>query len=75
MIKKIIIGILKKLGFVIKVTRLSVTEKYKINSDKQGLNLYDTPTGKFYLPSSLRNDIVANTIKTGHVFDAEIIEV
>ena len=75
MIKKLLIGIFKKLGFEVKVNKLAITEKYKIRSDKEGLNLYDTPTGKFYLPSDLKTDHVANTIKKGLCFDEEIIEV
>jgi FkbM family methyltransferase len=75
MIKKLLISWLRKLGFIIKVTKLGTTEKYKINSDKEALSLYDTPTGKFYLPSFIKDDHVANTIKKGLCFDEEIIEV
>lgn len=50
------------------------SEKYKIDSDIERLNLYDTPTGKYYLPSFLKKDIVANSIKRGVQYDTEIIE-
>jgi len=73
MIKKSVIKILGKLGIVIKITRL-VSEKYKIESGKDGLNLYSTPTGKYFLPSFVKFDYVANTIKEGVCFDQEIID-
>ena len=75
MVKKLIINFFKKLGFSVKITKLRVTEKYRINSDKDGLNLYDTPTGKYYLPANLKYDDVSNTIKKGHYFDEAIINV
>jgi FkbM family methyltransferase len=74
-IKRKLIAIFRKLGFNIKITRTGVTKKYKINSDKEGLSLYDTPTGKFYLPIFLEDDDVANAIKKGLCFDEEIVEV
>jgi FkbM family methyltransferase len=75
MIRNLLIAIFKKLGFAVKFTRLGGTRKYKINSDKEGLSLYDTPTGKFYLPLYLKDDHVANTIKKGLCFEEEIVEV
>jgi len=74
MIKKILIKILGKFGIAIKVTRL-ISEKYKIESGKDGLNLYATPTGKYFLPSFVKSDFVANAIKEGVCFDQEIIDV
>ena len=72
--KKFLISIFEKLGFAVKFTAL-VSEKYKIPSTLEGLNLYDTPTGKYYLPSFLKYDYVANSIKQGISFDEEIIDI
>lgn len=66
--------ILNSFGYDICKTYYTGTEKFKINSNEKGLNLYDTPTGKFFLPDFLKKDIVANTIKRGLVYDNEIIE-
>ena len=49
------------------------TDKYKVKSDVVNLDLYDTPTGKYYLPSFLKKDLVANTIQRGLSYDDEII--
>lgn len=73
--RKLFISVFKKMGFAIKLTSLTTTEKYKAKSDKEGLNLYDTNTGKYYLPSFLKDDVVANTVKKGLYFDEAIIEV
>lgn len=75
MVKRAIIKFFSKLGFAVKITRL-VSEKYKINSVKNdGLSLYDTPTGKYYLPDSVKFDYVANAIKQGICFDQDIIDI
>lgn len=73
--KKLLIALFRKLGFSVKITWLTVSEKFRIKSDKKGLDLYDTPTGKYYLPSGLKTDDVANTIKKGLLFDEAIINV
>jgi len=73
--KKLLIGLFKKMGFAVKFTKIGASKKYKVSSDKEGLDLYDTPTGKFYLPQGLKADHVADTIKNGLCFDEEIIEV
>lgn len=57
------------------ITKLNTgSEKYKIASEGN-LNLYDTPTGKYYLPANLRRDVVVNEIKNGRYFEPEVIEV
>lgn len=63
------------LGFSVKVTNLKTTNRYKVNSTKPELDLFQTPTGNYYLPAALKNDVVANVIKKGLLFDEEIIEV
>ena len=75
MLKKLLVALFKKMGFNVKFTKLGVTEKFKVSSGKDGLNLYNTPSGKYYLPSWLHDDDVANAIKKGLCFDEEIITV
>lgn len=74
MLKKLIRKILNRFDYDITTMYYKGTEKYKVSTDEKVLNLYDTPTGKFYLPSFLNKDLVANTIKRGLVYDEEIIE-
>jgi FkbM family methyltransferase len=74
-VKKILIQLFRFLGFSVKVTTIPNLEKYKVHSQKSGLLLYDTPTGKYYLPGFVKKDFVANAIKQGELFDSEIIEV
>jgi len=73
--KKMLIALFKKLGFAVKFTNLNEVKKYKVNSDKNNLSLFNTPVGKYYLPSFIKDDQVANTIKKGLLFDEEIIEI
>jgi len=75
MIKKFLISVFKKLGFTVKITNLRTTEKYRAGSTDGELDLYETPTGKYYLPSAAKNDYVANAIKKGLYFDEEILDV
>jgi FkbM family methyltransferase len=73
-VKKVIRKLINGFGYdIIKFSAGS--EKYRINSDADGLNLYDTPTGKYYLPTGIKKDVVANTIKNGGYFEQEIIDV
>lgn len=74
MIKSGLIKLFDKLGFAVKITPL-VSERYRIEKEKEGLSLYDTPTGKYYVPSFVKFDYVANTIKEGVCFDQEIIDI
>jgi len=43
------------------------------NTDR--LNLYETATGKYYLPADAHQDIIANAIINGDIFDTDIYEV
>jgi FkbM family methyltransferase len=72
--KEIIRKIINKFNYDIVKVYYDGTEKYKISSTEKLLNLYDTPTGKYYLPSFLKKDLVSNTIKRGLNYDNEIIE-
>jgi FkbM family methyltransferase len=72
--KKIVNGLLNKFNYDIIKLPAHGAKKFEVNSDVPGLSLYDTPTGKFYLPSALKNDSVANAIKSGYYFEQEIID-
>jgi FkbM family methyltransferase len=73
--KNFIRKILNKYNYDIVNIYYRGSEKYRINFKEPNLNLYDTPTGKYYLPSFLKNDGVANMIKRGFYFDSKIIEI
>src|SRR5450631_4118705 len=72
--KKLIRNFLNGFNYDIVNLYLKGSEKYKVSSNVGKLNLYDTPTGKYYLPSFLKKDLVSNTIKRGLYYDEEIIE-
>jgi FkbM family methyltransferase len=72
--RKAIRNFLNKFNYDITKVYYNGSEKYKINSNEKGLNLYDTPTGKYYLPALLKKDLVANFIKRGLIYDEDIIE-
>lgn len=73
--KKLLIKLFAAFGFSVKFTNLKATNRYKASSKKPDLDLYQSPTGNYYLPAALKNDVVANAIKKGLLFDEEIIEV
>ncbi len=72
--KKLLRYIFNKFNYDIIKLNYYGTEKYKIQSGTNGLNFYDTPTGKYYLPAGARKDIVANGIKSGKYFEPEVIQ-
>lgn len=74
MMKKIIRSFLNLFNYDIVTIYFKGSEKYKVTGSFEGLNFYDTPTGKYYLPAFLKKDVVANSIKRGLIFDHEIIE-
>jgi FkbM family methyltransferase len=43
--------------------------------DDHPVEFYETDTGNYYLPCFLEDDIVANTIKKGRIFEPEVIAV
>ncbi len=74
MIKKMLRSVFNKLNYDIVKTNHG-SEKYKKQSDRKDINFYDTPTGKYYLPSQLKKDVVVNSIKNGIYFEPEVIEI
>jgi FkbM family methyltransferase len=71
--KEFIRKFLNKFNYDITKVYYNGSEKFKIKSEEKGLNLYDTPTGKYFLPSFLKKDSVANTIKRGLIYDEDIV--
>jgi FkbM family methyltransferase len=74
MIKQFIRGILNKYNYDIVKTSAHGSVQYKQKSDIKELDYFVTPTGNYYLPKHLKKDIVANTIKSGGIFEPEIIK-
>src|SRR5882724_5377196 len=75
MLKEIVRKAFNKFNYDLVKLHSTGSEKYRKNSDAGGLNFYDTPTGKYYLPAELKNDIVINSIKNGYYFEPEVIAV
>jgi FkbM family methyltransferase len=72
--KKMIRKILNRYDYDIVTLYRKGTDRYKSGKGEYNCNLYDTPTGKYLLPSFLKKDIVANTIQRGEVFDTAIVD-
>src|SRR5918993_3267244 len=49
--------------------------KYKGRSKNPQFDYYTTPIGNFHLPKDCKGDVVANSIKSGKIFDPHIIDV
>lgn len=56
------------------ISRLPAPPAEKIGTQIDGLELFETPLGKFYLPLDAPNDVVINCIKEGKVFEPEIVD-
>jgi FkbM family methyltransferase len=72
MIKEKIRNVIRSLGFDI-VRYKHVIQKKSIRTSN--LTLYDTKTGKYYLPADAKADIVANTIINNGIFEEEVVEI
>jgi len=59
--------------FGIKVARGSLLRNRTKRSNR--LKLYDTATGKYYLPADARGDHIARTIRAGAVFEEQIVAI
>jgi FkbM family methyltransferase len=75
MIRTSVRNILNKFNYDIVKLSYNGSKKYQVQSNIKGLDLYDTPTGKYYLPKGLKKDIVCNTIKNGYYFEPEVINI
>src|SRR6478752_3691960 len=64
----------KKLQSWAALAQESAATESGIEAKEQRVRLYDTPTGRYYLPTDAPRDPVINCIKTGAIFEPEIIE-
>lgn len=70
--KQILKGIANKLGF--EVTRVPRANRVVSSASSDELEYYETPLGKFYLPSNAPDDVIVNCIKSGRIFEPEVVE-
>jgi len=73
MLKKTIKRILRASGYDIIRYKAPVTEEQKSIKTKN-LSYYETITGKYYLPTDAKADVVANTIINNGIFDKEVVD-
>lgn len=59
----------------IKTSNFDYGKKFKAYSSDPKFDYYQTTNGNFYLPKNCKGDIVANSIKTGKLFDQAIYDV
>ncbi len=73
MIRKIVRSFLHRFNYEIIKADWKDPDKFKIPSDIENTDLFDTPKGKYYLPGFLKADTVASVIRRGELFDENII--
>jgi len=64
----------KKLQSWAALAQESAASESGVEAKEQRVRLYDTPTGRYYLPTDAPRDPVIHCIKTGAIFEPEIIE-
>ena len=69
--KKLIKKLINKIGF--DVIRHKEKEAIKKSVRSTALSFHVTETGSYYLPSDAHDDIVANTIKKGKIFEKDVV--
>ncbi len=70
-INEILTKMINNFGYTVKRINRKSTCKKSVKTDK--LAYYETPTGNYYLPADAVQDIVANTIIKGNIFEEEIV--
>lgn len=70
--KAILKWILGKSGFEIK--RIKIKEKNIRSKRSNNLNFYQTKTGNYYLPDSADADVIVTSIKSGKIFEKEVVD-
>ncbi len=76
MFKKGIRRITQKLGYdFVKTSDFEYGKKFKRASDDPRFDYYETVHGNYFLPKNCKGDVVANSIKTGKLFDEVIMNV
>jgi FkbM family methyltransferase len=73
-IKKIVLKVINKLGYHLSAIDHFPNEKaYARPSKYEDLKYYETPIGKYYLPKTSSNDVIAKCMRNGVLFDEVII--
>jgi FkbM family methyltransferase len=69
--KKQLSKVVRALGYEVSVARVGRGRSRRTDR----LSLHDTATGKYYLPTDARGDVIAKAIKADQIFDAAIFDV
>jgi FkbM family methyltransferase len=73
--KHLIKQLFRNFGFdIIRYKKEPDKIEYKRSVKTDALTYYETITGNFYLPKDAPNDVVANTIINGDIFEKEVVE-
>lgn len=76
MLKDQIKKLANKLGYdFVKTPNFEYGRENKRKSSDDRFDYYETNIGNYFLPKECRGDVVANSIRTGRVFDLEILNV
>lgn len=70
--KQMLKTIANKFGF--EVTRVPRTKRVVGSRSSAELEYYETELGNFYLPGDAPDDVIINCIKSGKIFEPEIVE-
>lgn len=70
--KRILKSLANRFGF--EVARISRADRGFIADSHGDLDYYKTPNGNFYIPRDAPNDLIINCIKSGKIFEPEIVE-
>jgi FkbM family methyltransferase len=71
MLKRLVRPIIRKVGF--DVVRYHPILPAPGSTRTTSLTFYETATGKYFLPTDAQGDIVANAIKSGGIFEEEVV--
>jgi FkbM family methyltransferase len=71
MLKKLVRPIIRKVGF--DIVRYHPIVPAPGSTRTTSLTFHETRTGKFFLPTDAQGDVIANTIKSGGIFEEELV--
>jgi len=69
-IKKILLKIFRIFGYDL----VKISKKIKTFHSEE-LEYFETKTGNYYLPKNAPNDVISNSIRSGKIFDKEILDI
>jgi FkbM family methyltransferase len=76
MFRNAIRTVTQKWGYdFIKTTDFKYGKRYQRFSNEPNYDYFETPNGNYYFPKACKGDHIANTIKTGNLFDEAILQV